>query len=74
MSEVAISTKEAEEMLGKPCGTYITLETAKGIDIFETEELRDLLIRMKKAAWRKKQQCDGGRNRKQNGNARRART
>ena len=44
MSEVAISTKEAEEMLGKPCGTYITLETAKGIDIFETEELRDLLV------------------------------
>lgn len=43
ISTVCITTDEAAKTVGKEKGKYVTLETEKGTDIFETENLRELL-------------------------------
>lgn len=44
VTNVEILDEAAAEEIGKPCGKYVTLEVNNGINIFESDMLRELLI------------------------------
>ena len=44
VTNVEILSDAAAKEIGKPCGKYVTLEAKEGMNIFDSDMLRELLI------------------------------